>query len=84
MRRDRNGYATQNSSRIDEESTWDPDSRTRDNELHKRLLTVNIMTMMLLYVQSELLTYKQIRTYDSMYEISEIRNVKLGSTHSGF
>ncbi len=36
------------------------------------------MTMMFLYVQNELLTYKQLRTYDSMFEICDIAKVKVG------
>ena len=33
------------------------------------------MTMMFLYVQNELLTYKQLRTYDSMFEVCDVKKI---------
>lgn len=71
-----------NTSKMDD-STFDPE-KSRDMDPHNRLVTVNIMTMMLLYVQSELLTYKQIRSYDNMYEISDIKKNKFSEGTIGY
>ena len=40
--------------------------------------------MMLIYVQNELLTYKQIRPYDNMYEVSDIKLVQLPQQASSY
>lgn len=73
---------TPNTSKMDE-STFDPE-KSRDVDPHNRLVTVNIITMMLLYVQSELLTYKQIRSYDNMYEVSDIKKNKFSDGAIGY